>query len=260
MTSKPTVLLRIGELARRSGVSAKALRLYEARGLLRPCSHSAAGYRLYGPPALAALMQIVALRRSGFSLAEIAQLLERRPGVASELLQRRIDTLQREIDHKAQALDALRGVLQRVGDVGPESSQTLSTDLLLETIAMTQTLDIDLTPAERAAFLERARQLGEQGLQDAQRAWPELIAAVRGAMQAGTPPTDAQVVELGRRWHALVQAASGGDAQLNRKLADAYQAQPQAMAAQGMDMAMFRYIGQAMAAAGLSLFGGAAPG
>lgn len=58
--------MRIGQVAVRSGVSAKALRLYEQRGLLKPCAYSAAGYRLYGPAALRRLMQIVALKRSGF--------------------------------------------------------------------------------------------------------------------------------------------------------------------------------------------------
>src|SRR5580698_4551905 len=70
--------LRIGQIARRSGVSAKALRLYEQRGLLKPCTHSEAGYRLYGPDALRRLMQIVVLKRSGFTLAEIGGLLSSR--------------------------------------------------------------------------------------------------------------------------------------------------------------------------------------
>ena len=63
--------LRIGQIAERSGVSAKALRLYEQRGLLKPCAHSESGYRLYGPNALQRLMQVLILKRSGFSHAEI---------------------------------------------------------------------------------------------------------------------------------------------------------------------------------------------
>ena len=67
--------LRIGQLAAKSGVSAKALRLYEARGLLRPDTHSASGYRLYGAPALARLNEIGVLKRAGFTLAEIGRLI-----------------------------------------------------------------------------------------------------------------------------------------------------------------------------------------
>jgi DNA-binding transcriptional MerR regulator len=250
--SKPTTTamqtLRIGQLAERSGVSAKALRLYEQRGLLKPCAHSEAGYRLYGPNALRRLMQIVVLKRSGFSLSEIGQLLARDSTAAAHLLATRIQMLERDVADRTQALETLRRMARRVG-----SASTLNIDQLLESIHMGSTLKVDLTDSECDAFRRRAEQLGADGMEAAQRAWPELIAQVRAAMDAGTPATDPSVVEMGRRWHALVTAATGNDAAINRKLSEAYIAQPDAMAAQGMDPAMFRYIGEAMAKAGLSL-------
>jgi hypothetical protein len=123
----------------------------------------------------------------------------------------------------------------------------------LEHIAMTQNLDVQLTDAERQEMMARAETLGESGMAEAQQAWPRLIAEVSAAMAAGTPPTDPAVVDMGRRWHALVQAATGGDLNVSRKIGEAYQRQPEAMAAQGMDMEMFKYIGAAMASAGLRL-------
>jgi len=60
-------------------------------------------------------------------------------------------------------------------------------------------------------------------------------------------------VELGRRWHALVTAFTGGNPSLNRKLKDAYQQQPEALAARGMSPEMFPYVREAMQAAGLKL-------
>lgn len=247
--SKPTAnsYLRIGQIAERSGVSAKALRLYEQRGLLKPCTHSESGYRLYGPDALRRLMQIVVLKRSGFSLAEIGQLLAR-DSTAAHLLAARIQTLERDVADRTQALEVLRRMARRVG-----SASTLDIDQLLESIHMGSTLKVDLTDSERVAFRKRAEQLGADGMEAAQRAWPELIAQVRAAMDAGTPTTDPSVVVMSRRWHALVTAATGNDAAINRKLSEAYIAQPDALAAQGMDPAMFRYIGEALAKAGLSL-------
>lgn len=117
---------------------------------------------------------------------------------------------------------------------------------------MGSTLKVDFTDAERTAFQQRAEQLGNDGMDAAQRAWPELIAQVRAAMDAGTPATDPSVVELGSRTHWF-SAATGHDVAINRKLSQAYIAQPEAMAAQGMDPSMFRYIGEAIAKAGLSL-------
>ncbi len=95
--SKPSVpakLLRIGELARHLGLSAKALRLYEARGLLQPDAHSASGYRLYGANALTRLSEIAVLKRAGFTLTEIGALLQR-TGSAAALVEARIVALRR---------------------------------------------------------------------------------------------------------------------------------------------------------------------
>ena len=62
------------EAARRLGLSVKALRVYEQRGLLAPL-RSAAGWRAYGPAEMCRAGDIVALRGLGFSLAEIGRLL-----------------------------------------------------------------------------------------------------------------------------------------------------------------------------------------
>ena len=250
MTKPTPTCLRIGELAQRSGVSAKALRLYEQRGLLRPATHSPAGYRLYGSEALQRLSQIVLLRRAGFSLAQIGRLLARDPAVAGRLLQERIAVLERECVQRQQALTALRHLSQRV--VSPSA---IDLDDLVETIAMTTQLNVDWSAQQRADFERRAGQLGPAAMAEAQRLWPELIAAVRAAQQAATPPEDAAVQELARRWYALVQTATGGDPEVTRKLGQAYREQPGAMAAQGLDSALFAYVGAAMRAAGLSLPG-----
>ena len=58
--------------ARRLGVSAKALRLYEQHGLIAP-SRTAAGWRAYGPDEMARAAEIVTLRMLGLSLSQVAR-------------------------------------------------------------------------------------------------------------------------------------------------------------------------------------------
>jgi DNA-binding transcriptional MerR regulator len=60
------------DAARRLGVSAKALRIYEARGLLTPI-RTAAGWRAYGSAEMARAAEIIAMRALGLSLAEVAR-------------------------------------------------------------------------------------------------------------------------------------------------------------------------------------------
>ena len=62
------------EAAGELGVSTKALRVYERRGLIAP-RRSAAGWRVYGPEDMRRARQVVALRSVGFSLAQISGLL-----------------------------------------------------------------------------------------------------------------------------------------------------------------------------------------
>lgn len=66
--------LNPSEAARRLGVSAKALRLYEERGLVAPV-RTGAGWRAYGPDEMARAAEIAALRTLGFSLAQVARVL-----------------------------------------------------------------------------------------------------------------------------------------------------------------------------------------
>jgi DNA-binding transcriptional MerR regulator len=67
--------LNAADAARRVGVSAKALWLYEQRGLIAPI-RTAAGWRTYGPVEMERASEIVALRALGFSLAQVARVFE----------------------------------------------------------------------------------------------------------------------------------------------------------------------------------------
>ena len=69
-------MLTIGQLAKRVGLRPSALRYYEQEGLLLADGRSEAGYRLYHPQAEQRLRFIQRAQRLGFSLADIALLLE----------------------------------------------------------------------------------------------------------------------------------------------------------------------------------------
>jgi len=72
--------LKIGELARRSGGSPKAIRFYEAAGVLPPPVRGANGYRLYTADAVDLLRFIKQAQGLGFTLAEVKDILAIRRG------------------------------------------------------------------------------------------------------------------------------------------------------------------------------------
>jgi len=72
--------LRIGELARRVGVTAKAIRFYEAQGVLPPARRGANRYRLYADDAASVLAFIKQASGLGLTLAEIREIVAIRQG------------------------------------------------------------------------------------------------------------------------------------------------------------------------------------
>src|SRR3569623_379879 len=67
---------RIGEVAAATGLTVRTLHHYDEIGLLAPSGRTEAGYRLYSDGDVRRLYRIVALRRLGLALGEIAPLLE----------------------------------------------------------------------------------------------------------------------------------------------------------------------------------------
>jgi len=84
----------IGEAARRVGVSAAALRLYEKRGLLPTATRTASGYRQYAEEDLQRARLVARARRMGLSLAQIAQAIEGH--CLHRLLRAHVEQLERE--------------------------------------------------------------------------------------------------------------------------------------------------------------------
>lgn len=85
----------IGEVARMSGVSARALRLYEDAGLLAP-ARKPNGYRCYTSAEINRLQEIMLLRRLRVPLGEVAPLLSSNARERRRLLSRHVAELRRE--------------------------------------------------------------------------------------------------------------------------------------------------------------------
>ena len=106
----------IGELARRAGVRASAIRYYEEIGLMKP-PERASGQRRYGTDALQRLSVIAAAQRVGLSLAEIRALLEADDrGAGSGRLQDLARRKLPEVDALIEHARLVRGWLEAAAD------------------------------------------------------------------------------------------------------------------------------------------------
>ena len=108
----------ISAAARRSGLSPKAIRLYEARGLLAAPVRTGSGYRTYSEPDVAVLQFSRQARALKLGLDEIRQILEVQQGGVPpcETVVGILDAHVREIDRTLVALRGLRKTLVTVRD------------------------------------------------------------------------------------------------------------------------------------------------
>ena len=113
----PATILTVGQAARRAGVTAKAVRLYEARGLLPPAERTSAGYRCYTEHDIQLLRFIRQARDLGLSLAEIRTIIRLRRGGTPPgpevitLLQAHLDAIDDKISNLQNLRQAMTGVL-----------------------------------------------------------------------------------------------------------------------------------------------------
>ncbi|HET6283095.1 MAG TPA: MerR family transcriptional regulator [Polyangia bacterium] len=75
VSAENLALLKVGELAKKTGKSVRALRLYEELGLLAPAVRSKGGFRMYSGRAVTRIEWIQKLQDMGFSLTEIKAFL-----------------------------------------------------------------------------------------------------------------------------------------------------------------------------------------
>jgi len=100
----------IGEVARRSGVSARMLRHYESLGLVAPTGRTVGGYREYAEADIQRIFHVESLRTLGLSLRQIGQVLDD-PGFApSALIGELISDTERRLARERELLKRLRAV------------------------------------------------------------------------------------------------------------------------------------------------------
>jgi DNA-binding transcriptional MerR regulator len=112
--------LRAGQVAKAVGVNIETLRYYERRGIIAKPDRSLGGHRLYGEDTVTILRVIKAAQRLGFTLDEVAELLEagRHHHGAPAELQSRTEAKLAEINEKIADLEVIRDSLIAARDAG----------------------------------------------------------------------------------------------------------------------------------------------
>jgi DNA-binding transcriptional MerR regulator len=236
--------MKVGELAKQTGISVRTLHYYDEIGLLSPSQRNRADHRLYTAEDIARLQQIISLRQLGFSLEEIRECLERPNFSLHRVIQLHMARLKEQIELSYQLLNRLEAIASNL-----HSAESISIEDFVQTIEAITMLEKYYTPEQTETLKQRAEMLGEERIRQVERQWQELIEQVRAEMEKGSEPTSEPVQVLAQRWMALIHEFTGGDAGIEHSLNTMYQQERPEVASRGaVDSAVFEYMGKAIAA------------
>ncbi|MFE2295449.1 HEAT repeat domain-containing protein [Streptomyces sp. NPDC059452] len=178
----------IGEVARRSGVSARMLRHYESLGLVRPSGRTGSGYREYSGEDIRRIFHIESLRSLGLSLREAGRALDDPGFTPSEL----VGDLVRRTRERIAAETELLARLRRIDAADPTGWEDV-----LQTVALLQALGSKSADVRQRAALSSADEV------------PVPVEALVEAVLSEPEPNVAGAL----RW-ALARSGDGGPALL----------------------------------------------
>lgn len=230
-------LLTVSQIARRTGLTVRALHHFEAKGLLAPTARSAAGYRLYGAAELRRLQHIVSLKGLGFSLAEIRAALDADAPTLAQALHRQVVRLRAAVSRQQQQLARIESVAARVA-----AGVAIDVDTWLNSIEDSIVMEKYFSSEQLEAIRRRGEEAGPERILAVEQEWPQLIAGMKAAMELGKDPASEEVQALARRWRALVKAFSGGDPGIEASMNRMYREEPAVMQQRtGIDPTLMAY-------------------
>ena len=200
--------LDIAEVARLTGLTSRALRFYEARGLIAPL-RTYSGRRRYGPAELERLHQILTMKRAGLTIAQIQSMLSKRPLDLRRLVLAQVEALadrEREI-RTARAL--LQSILSRIDrsepiDVATFCSLIRQGETTMSREKWDEIQSRYMSEQQQAAFRESVARLPEDFDNEAHNEkWKALGRRIKAALPLD--PASPQAQAFLDEWNVLIQ-------------------------------------------------------
>ena len=233
-------LIKIGELAEKTGISIRTLHYYDEIGLLSPSQRTEVGHRLYSDRDIAQLQQILSLRQLGFSLEEIRGCLDNPDFALPKVIDLHRSRLREQMTLSQILMERLNTIAMEL-----QVSQSAAVENLMhamETMTMTEQY---FTPEQQTVLAAR--------FQSTQADWQAMLGLAKDAMNEETQLTSIKAHALARYWQQIMKAMIGGDTGLYESLTKLYQQEGAEAASGGMlDAPTFDYILSAIAFASLS--------
>ena len=201
MTETSGQLWSIGELAKASGVTVRALHHYDEIGLLPVTSRTGSGHRRYSGQDLRRLYRIRALRTLGLPLEQIRRVLAGSGDDLASLrglLRQQLAALTEQAEHVRLLQDQIKDLLDRIEEQAMPDPEQFMTALERMTV-----FEKYFTQEQRQQLADRRAELGAERIDDARTRWAGLVEEGLGYLRAGRRPDDPEARDFVRRWDEL---------------------------------------------------------
>jgi len=231
---------KIGEVTRRTGLTARALHFYEEKGLIGPISRNIAGHRLYTQADLLRLQQIRYMRLLGISLSDMTPMLKNSkqilPQLKQQLMQLRI---------KRKAIQDLEDRLSTL--IGSLGSKNVSSTDIDEVLFQTMESMMMYEKYFKQNDIDKMHDHGHdtKGELDTEEAWNQWVGSMKTELQSGADPQSNKVQELMSHWNEMVHHLTGNDDKRLQAFNDLMHNEPQARMDHGIDDALFGFMSKA---------------
>ena len=205
--------LKIGEVAKSTGLTVRTLHHYDEIGLLTPANRTKSGYRLYTGDDLIRLQKIKSLQHMGLSLQHIAQVINQENYSLSTMLTQHIENIKSSITQQELLLKRLKRIALKLTKKTPPSEE-----LILESLQMLITFEKYYTPKQLDVLTERRKNLGESSLKNMEKQWGSIFYQYEKFLEKGIPASAKQVKKLAQKALGLVDVFTGGDPEIEKSL------------------------------------------
>lgn len=211
-------LLKIGDIAKKTGLTVRALHHYDEIGLLTPSARSASGFRLYTRDDLEQLLKIKSLQQLGFSLQEIAGVLKDKTQSLSFIVNKHLSVLCQQVKEQQaliQRLHSLAIILEQGNEPTVEG--------LLETLKVTIMFEKYYTKEQLEQLAERKKSFSNEAMTQVHQEWGELFDKFRQLHEKKEPASSAEAQKLAKRALELIEMFTGGDPAMKQSLRKMYE-------------------------------------
>ncbi|MYN41824.1 MerR family transcriptional regulator [Duganella sp. FT109W] len=236
-------VLKIGELAARSGLTVRALHHYDSIGLLTPSARADSGYRLYNRDDVERLHKIQALRKFGMSLADIGTFLASPDAQFADIVAQQIAALDQQIKQASTLRDQL-SLLQRQ----MPSEEAPALEDWLGALEHMKLYEQYFTPEElrRLPFWQQSARRNAK--------WRGMVSELQSLMERGVATDSEEASALSQRWMETLEHDTATNPAFAHRMTQLLQQERTEGRRSPITEAMQHYIGAAFNARKMALY------